>query len=91
MNHIDMNAFVSRERRGVTKEERDRIKKEYTQVNYKEKDENGKLKYNDPKYNWEMIYTLGHDEKYGREMISHEYKLRRGLTMGEFYMNSTVD
>lgn len=91
MEHVDINAFVSREIKSVSKEERNRIKREYTQVDYNEKDENGKLKYNNSKYNWEMIATAGFDQKYGREMVSHRYKIRRGLTMGEFYMNSTVD
>lgn len=88
---MNINDFKDRKRAGVTQEERDMIRAEYTHVDYDEKDENGKLKYDDPKYNWQMIYTIGRDEKYGREMVSHEHKLRRGLTMGEFYMGGTVD
>lgn len=88
---MNINDFKNRKRAGVTQEERDMIRAEYTHVEYDEKDADGKLKYDDPKYNWQMIYTIGRDEKYGREMVCHEHKLRRGLTMGEFYMGGTVD
>ena len=48
--------------------------------------------YDDPKYNWIMcISENARDAKYGRTMISEEFKLRRGTTMGEFYGTSTVD
>lgn len=43
------------------------------------------------KYNWKMVYRKGNDVKYGRMMVSEEYKLKRGLTMGEFYGSSCVD
>lgn len=58
---------------------------------YQEVQRNDKS-YDDPKYNWIMcISENARDTKYGRIMISEEFKLRRGQTMGEFYGTSTVD
>lgn len=58
----------------------------YTWVSENEKE------YNDPKYNWIMcIPETSRDSKYGRRMVSVEYKLIRGLTIGEFYGSGIVD
>jgi hypothetical protein len=57
----------------------------YTKVDYNDK------QYDDGKYNWKMVYCSDNDEKYGRIMVSEEYKLKRGLTMGEFYGSGIVD
>ena len=40
-----------------------------------------------PAYNWEYF---GHD-KYGRYAVCSRTGIRRGLTMGEFYGDGTVD
>ena len=34
---------------------------------------------------WERVYKQGSDSKYGTIMVSHEGKLYRDPTMGEFY------
>ena len=58
----------------------------YVLVDYKDK------VYDDDKYDWQMVHLrLANDHKYGRIMVSHDYKLRRGLTMGEFYGTGEVD
>lgn len=47
--------------------------------------------YDDPKYNWKIVCKKCNDEKYGRTAISEKYKIRRALTMGEFYGTGIVD
>ncbi|KOF57845.1 MULTISPECIES: hypothetical protein [Clostridium] len=59
--------------------------KGYKDVDYKDK------QYDNPKYNWKMVYWENNDEKYGRIMVSEAFKLKRGLTMGEFYGTGVVD
>lgn len=81
---MSINDFKDRRVIGVDKDKW-REYRNYTEVDYKDK------KYNNKKYNWKMVNQIGSDEKYGRMMISEEYKLKRDLTMGEFYGSSTVD
>lgn len=57
----------------------------YTNVDHKDK------QYNDKKYEWKMVYLETNDEKYGRIMVSEKFKIRRTLTMGEFYGSGIVD
>ncbi len=76
--------FVSRPYFALTQQEWDRVRA-FEEVDYEDP------KYDDPKYNWKICYLVDNDQKYGRIAISEEYRLKRGLTMGEFYGNSPVD
>ncbi|GAL23048.1 hypothetical protein JCM19235_1349 [Vibrio maritimus] len=45
------------------------------------------LELDSPVYDWEYFGT----QKYGRYAVCKNTKIKRGLTMGEFYGESTVD
>lgn len=81
---MSVNDFIDRPHISVDEPTWDKYA-EYTMVDYEDK------QYDDKKYNWKMVYLSSNDEKYGRIMISEKYKLRRGLTMGEFYGSGLVD
>lgn len=80
-----INSFVSRKLNFIPRTKWEEFMS-YPKVDYEDK------QYADPKYNWIMcICDDARDTKYGRQMISVEYKLRRGQTMGEFYGSGIVD
>lgn len=89
---MNVNDFISRKCTHPTKEEIKQIYKDYKEISFEGSfiDKNSEY-YNDDKYKWEMVTTNDHDYKYGRMMISREYKLIRRTTMGEFYGAGTVD
>lgn len=80
-----INDFCDRKLYRVSDREWDEILS-YQKVDYREGI------YDDPKYNWIMVIPeSANDTKYGRWMVSKEFKLLRNQTMGEFYGTSAVD
>lgn len=63
----------------------------YKKVDAIDPDVNWKVSKEYENMDWEKVCREGNDEKYGRFMVNHENKLRRGLTFGEFYGGSVVD
>lgn len=48
--------------------------------------------FDNKKYNWEIVMADDcQDPKYGKQVVDLNLKIRRKITMGEFYQSSTVD
>lgn len=81
---MSINDFKDHRHEAVNKNKWDEYSN-YTKVDYNDE------QYDNHKFNWKMVYLESNDEKYCRMMVSEAFKLRRGLTMGEFYGTSEVD
>ena len=76
--------FKSRGYTLISDSEMDVIRNTYKEVSYNPVP-------TDKDYHWETVVRDGNDIKYGRIVVCHKHKVKRGQTMGEFYGGGVVD